>query len=256
MSWLTVSILSCSELKGSPCIFYSRGYINVKGLGDRQTFFVEPPDSKMNPTQMLARNESVITLPVAEAADTQKEEASRNASFVTYSKCTMVTTPSVQFVHTAPSNPSFETDVDDSSQSRPDRTSSEGLVMRRPAPSSENTPMSTPRSSSVDSPDTQIRRNKVAPNKVASKTELKPMIEEVAESEETSGNSTASASVIDAFISKNSGTAGVNGGAPAPVAATTVAIEEQNRQENSTANQSTNGGSENRRAKKAKCVIS
>ena len=254
-----------SELKGSPYIFYSRGYINIKGLGDRQTYFVEPPSSNVKPQLEVVRNDSIIPIvnvDEVQSIGTKKEDFLRSPSFVTYNKCTMVTTPSVQFIHTAPSNPNFETD-EDLSQLRPDRVSGEGLVMCRPSVSAENTPVPTPRSSNIDSPETQIRKNKVAPNKTTSKTELRPppTIEEVSESGSgrTSRNSNNnSASVINAFISNNRTTS--NGGTPASLA-TTTANREQSMEENSTSDQSEGGESSgsdrsNGRSKKGKCVIS
>ena len=157
-----------SELKSSPSIFYSRGKINMKGLGDQQTYFVEPPSSDVKPHLDLVRNDSegssstipVINVDEVQSTNVKKEDVSRSPSFVTYNKCTMVTTPSVQFIHTSPSNPNFETN-DEFSQDRPDRVSSEGLMMCRPSvsASAENSPMPTPRNSSIDSPDTQIRKS-------------------------------------------------------------------------------------------------
>lgn len=256
-----------SELKGSPYIFYSRGYINIKGLGDRQTYFVEPPSSSVKPQLEVVRYDSmvpIVNIDEVESTSAKKEDVFRSPSFVTYNKCTMVSTPSVQFIHTAPSNPNFEID-EDLSQPRPDRISGEGLVMCRPSVSAENTPVTSPRSSSVDSPETQIRKNKVAPNKITSKTELRPppTIEEVSESGSgrTSRNSNNnSLSVMDVFISKDN-TANANGGAPAAVAVMTTSNREQSMQENSTSDYSESGdssGSErsNRRARKGKCVIS
>ena len=264
---MILSFFFYSELKGSPYIFYSRGYINIKGLGDRQTYFVEPPSSNTKPQLEVVRNDSmvpIVSVDEVQSTSAKKEDVVRSPSFVTYNKCTMVTTPSVQFIHTAPSNPNFETD-EDLSQPRPDRISGDGLVMCRPSVSAENTPVTSPRSSNVDSPETQIRKNRVAPNKTTSKSELRPppTIEEVSESGSgrTSRNSNNnSASVIDAFISKNN-TVSANGGAPAAVATTTVSNREQSMQENSTSEHSDSGdssGSErsNRRARKGKCVIS
>ena len=259
-------------MKGSPYIFYSRGKINVKGLGDRQTYFVEPPSSEVKPHLDLVRNDSegsssaipIINVDEVQSTSIKKEDVSRSPSFVTYNKCTMVTTPSVQFIHTSPSNPNFEND--ESSQDRPDRVSGEGLIMCRPSvsASAENSPMPTPRNSSIDSPDTQIRKNKVAPHKTISKIELRPpppTIEEVSESGRSSRNSNNSISVIDAFISKN-GTA-ANGGTSVDrtTVASTTANNQQSVQENSSPDQSESGdssGSEksNKRAKGGKCVIS
>ena len=264
-----IFFLFYSELKGSPYIFYSRGYINIKGLGDRQTYFVEPPSSNVKPQLEVVRSDSlvpVVNIDEVRATGIKKEDVLRSPSFVTYNKCTMVSTPSVQFIHTAPSNPNFESD-EYSSELRPDRVSGEGLVMCRPSVSSENTPMPTPKSSSADSPDAQIRRNKVAPNKTTSKSDLRPppTIQEVSEvgSERTSTNSNNnSASIIDAFISNN-GTA-VNGETPAAVATTAANREQQSTQENSGSEACHSEGGDssgsdrsNRRAKnKGKCVIS
>ena len=176
----------------------------------------------------------------------------------------MVSTPSVQFIHTAPSNPKFETDQDPD-QSRPDRVSGEGLVMCRPSVSAENTPAPTPRSSNVDLPETQIRKNKIAPNKSTSKSDLRPppTIEEVSESGSgrTSRNSNNnSAAVMDVFISSSKNGTVVNGETPVAVATATTSGE-QSSQENPTLEQSDSGESSgsdrsNRRAKKGKCIIS
>lgn len=265
MITIIIIFLFRSELKGSPYIFYSRGYIHIKGLGDRQTYFVEPPSSNVKPQLEVVRNDSlvpIVNVDEVQSIGIKKEDVVRSPSFVTYNKCTMVSTPSVQFIHTAPSNPNFETD-EDLSQLRPDRVSGDGLVMCRPLLSAENTPVPTPRSSSVDLPETQIRKNKVAPNKTTSKTELRPppTIEEVSESGSgrTSRNSNNnSTSVINTFISSNRTAS--NGGTPAALA-TTTANQEQSMQENSTSDQSEDGESSgsdtsSRRSKKGKCVIS
>ena len=47
-----------SLMKGSPYVFYSRGKITIKGLGQRQTYFVEPPSSTVNSHLELVRNDS------------------------------------------------------------------------------------------------------------------------------------------------------------------------------------------------------
>ena len=257
-----------SELKGSPYVFYSRGHINIKGLGDRQTYFVEPPSSNVKPQLEIVRHDSIVpilSIDEVEPTSIKKEDVMRSPSFVTYNKCTMVSTPSVQFIHTAPSNPKFETDQD-TDQLRPDRISGEGLVMCRPSisDSAENTPVPTPRSSNVDLPETQIRKNKIAPNKITSRSELRPppTIEEVSESGSgrTSRNSNNnSAAVMDVFISGTKNGTVVNGETPVAVAMATTS-REQSMQENPILEHSDGGESSgsdgSNRRRKGKCVIS
>ncbi len=267
MTIICYPFLFYSELKGSPYIFYSRGYINIKGLGDRQTYFVEPPSSNVKPQLEVVRHDSIVPLlsiDEVQSTSIKKEDVVRSPSFVTYNKCTMVSTPSVQFIHTAPSNPNFETD-EDQDQLRPDRISGEGLMMCRPSVSAENTPVPSPKSSSVDLPETQIRKNKIAPNKSTSRSELRPppTIEEVSESGSgrTSRNSNNnSAAVMDVFISSSKNGTVANGETPVAVA-TTTANGGQSSQDNSTSDQSDSGESSgsdrsSRRDKKGKCVIS
>ena len=109
-----------SLMKGSPYVFYSHGKITIKGLGQRQTYLIEPPSSTVNSHLELVRNDSdsSSSIPIVNVDEetspnltlSRKEEVLRSPSFVTYNKCTMVSTPSVQFLHTAPSIPTFEDD--------------------------------------------------------------------------------------------------------------------------------------------------
>lgn len=251
-------------------MFYSRGKISVKGLGERQTYFVEPPDSNVKPDLELVRNDSSIPLinvpskrTISNFLDVKKEDVLRSPSFVMYKKCTMVTTPSVQFLPNVPSKPHFESNSD---EERSRRSSSPGLEMHRLTPGAvtpASTPMTSPRTSQVDSPETQLRKhNRIAPQN--SKGELRPLpptLAEVSESGRTSRNSNSSGSVVNAFISKNR-TAGNDLDPMATATAGNERSGNRNQQENSAAEHSidsedSSGSSSSSKQKKGKqCVIS
>lgn len=246
-----------SLLKGSPYVFYNRGKINIKGLGERQTYFVEPSDSNVKP---LVRNDSSVPMiNVASKSnflDVKKEDVLRSPSFVKYNKCTMVTTPSVQFLANAPPNPHFESNSD---EEHTRRSSSPGLEMHRlsPAVTPVPSPMTSPRTSQVDSPEAQFRKhNKVAPQNSQSELRLPPpTIAEVSESGRTSRNSNSSGIVVDAFISKNR----TAGNSVDPVATTSGGnggSGQENSNECSIDSEDSSRGSSSNRQKKAKCVIS
>ena len=261
-----------SLLKGSPYVFYSRGKINVKGLGEKQTYFVEPPSSGGIEDLVMIQPDSeeeklipIVSIGEEGSDDVSKgrsQEVIRSPSFVTYKTCTMVSTPSVQFLHPSPSSPKFETDSE-TRHLRPSRSS--GLEMLRPPPPSEGvspegSPLPSPRTSNADSPsvfEPQIRRNKIAPHKVNElKQQPPPTLTEIPESGRTSRASNHSVSVIDAFISKNEKTG------DSVDLSTSVASKDENEEENSSSegseseNSSGSGKSNGKSNKRGKCVIS
>ena len=263
-------------LKGSAYIFYSRGKINIKGLGERQTYFVEPPSSDVKLQLDVVRNDSgeFGTVPVVNvdgeaepSTSVKKEEVLRSPSFVTYNKCTMVSTPSVQFIQNLPmcTNPNFETNGDGDDH-RPERVSSPGLQMRRLVPGSTYTPSGspnvTPRTSNAESPESQLKKsNRIAPHNGNSRSELRqppPSIMEVPETIESgrvSRNSNSSGTIIDAFISKNDGQ-GSSSVDPGASGSSSEGSEQENSSDHSENGDGSRGSRSNRRAKKAKCVIS
>ena len=153
---------------------------------------------------------------------------------------------------------SFNSTFEDDNRER--RSSSPGLEMQRLAPgySPASTPLTTPRTSTSESPDIQYRKNnRVAPQN--SRNELRPssVIAEVSESGRTSRNSVSSGTVIDAFILKN-GSVGNSVDPPAGTSgpSTSNGEREQNASgEHSESGDSSSSGKSNR-SRKAKCVIS
>lgn len=71
--------------------FYNRGKIEVKGLGLKQTYFVEPPPEDGNCATDLRISQSGSSFLVTNG---QKDDAfNRNPSFVKFSRCTIVNPP-------------------------------------------------------------------------------------------------------------------------------------------------------------------
>ena len=256
-------------MKGSPYIFYSRGKINVKGLGERQTYFVEPPSSNVKPQLEVVRNDSgeVGAVPVVNvdgetgpSTSVKKEEVLRSPSFVTYNKCTMVSTPSVQFLPNLPANPTFESN--DEHNLRPERSSGGGLEMHRLA-TPGTSPAVSPRTSCAESPESQLKKNnRIAPHAHTSRSELRPpppVIQEVSESSESgrvSRNSNSSGTIIDAFISKTENGTSSSVDPNTAAGSSSGGSEHENSSDHSESSDDSRNGRSNRRAKKAKCVIS
>ena len=98
-------------------MFYNRGKIEVKGLGLKQTYFIEPPceDGKTSDVIVVKPDSpSGYSLRV-DSSNSQQDQFIRNPSFVRFSKCTIVNTLSTS----PPVQPRFD-DIpcsEDSSQS-------------------------------------------------------------------------------------------------------------------------------------------
>ena len=254
-------------LKGSPYIFYSCGKIYLKGLGERQTYFVEPLSSDIELQLDVVCNNSgeVGGVPVVNidgetgpSTSMEKEEVLRSPSFVTYKKCTMVTTPSVQFLQNLFANPTYESN--DEHNLRPKHSSGRGLEkhwLTTPGTS----PTVSPSKFCTESPESQMRKNKIVPHAHTSRSELRPPpsvqqeVPDLSESGRVSRNANSSGTIINAFISKaeNGTRSSVDPNTAGPGNGGSEHENSSNHSESS--DYSTNERS-NRRAKKAKCVIS
>ncbi len=124
----------CSLIKDrtDQFVFYNRGQIEMKGLGLRQTFFVEKagnncdiiyvqPDTEKEGTPEHATTTSNSLQPFL-------DNTLRNSSFIKLSRCTIVPSPPQS------AQPSWPDDVDTSKGS----SNTPGKSMSRPPPSSSN----------------------------------------------------------------------------------------------------------------------
>lgn len=84
-----------SMLKGKPYVFYSRGKIRVKGLGLRQTYFVEPASDHDGTTRIMVQPEDRDS--DSDGGGTGLDPKLRSPSFIRYQQLTVVksSTPSL-----------------------------------------------------------------------------------------------------------------------------------------------------------------
>jgi len=89
-------------LKGKPYVFYSRGKIRVKGLGLRQTYFVEPASDHDGTTRIMVQPEDRDS--DSDDMGTGFDPKLRSPSFIRYQQLTVVK-PSTPSLHRMDSNP-------------------------------------------------------------------------------------------------------------------------------------------------------